>query len=231
MRIIQKLKHAFLLASGTFILSGSALSPEQNNLRASRDNFNQVARTPISPASQNIFTASTKQQEQTARLDYAFGDQVAMHSGLPGRYGENWGPSDVYRALRDFNDEHPGELRGKNIMITICDGTLVGTLIYIPKITKLIDRIMPANVIVMGISETRTDIDGADANRRLKEYVEEKGAVYGGPMPGGASKENIYPVTQASFARAVEQAQNALTTRVQKTRSPAAAPASPRPAH
>jgi hypothetical protein len=226
MKFFRNLKRVFLLASTAVLMTSSTALPEKARFQKPTEGFNQITQVtqgPFANLPQNTNAVNFDQQQQNM-INYAFGDQVAQHSGYPGRAGENWGPSDIYFAMRDFNKENPGALTGKNIMITVCDGTLIGTMIYIPKITRLIEEIKPAHVVVMGVSETRTDLDGVDVNKRLKAYVESKGSIFGGAMPGCVSKDNIYPITQESFTKAAQQAQSMLTLHLQKSQPAPQAP-------
>lgn len=214
---MHRIKKAFLSVAGASLLTLTGSFNSQAQTFSARDTNTMEQSVEVHAINDN--------QQVSAKFDYAFGDQVAKSMNLPGASGDNWGPQALYRALRDFNEKNPGKLKGKNIFIAIEDATLLGAMIYIPKITALIEEIKPAHVVVMGVSETRTDLDGKDANRQLKEYVEKHHCIYGGPiLCAGTVNQGIYVTSAECFSAIKKQAEESLQKKV-NAEKPAVAPA------
>lgn len=214
------LRKAFFSVAGAGLLtltsSFNSVQPQKDNTAVQTDPARTEQVTPAQPDA----------AQPPVKFDYAFGDQVAKNMNLPGASGDDWGPQALYRGLRDFNKKHPGELKGKNVFIAIEDGTMLGAMIYIPKVADLIEEIHAANVVVMGVSETRTDLDGKDVNRQLKEYVEKHHATYGGAILCADPKQGqgIYVTSADCFAAIKTQAEQVLRQKALSV-APASRPA------
>ncbi len=222
MNVIRSLRHAFLVALGSF-----SLSHAQGNL--SNDNKDSIREVTVAPVPTSVMNASVLSQQ--ASFDFAFGDQTAASLKVRGATGQDWGVADTYRATKKFIEQNPGALKGKNVFIAIGDGGEWESFWYGPKLATLLQNsVGSGKIVVMGLSETRTDINGVDANNTIRNYITKRKMIYGGPLLNASSSNNVYPVTAEAFKASTDQARANLDAALNaiKTKVPVANKASPR---
>lgn len=207
MKILGSLRHAFLIAMGSVAL-GYAQGNNLDSTKTPQKDSVAVPAVLLTPADGADVAAT-----HVAQFDFAFGDQTAASLNLQGSTGTNWGVADTYRAAKKFIEKHPYALRGKNVFVAIGNGGEWESFWYGPKLATLVqDAVGHGKIVLMGLSETRTDIDGASANRTIQSYIAKRGIIYGGPLLQATSYNNIYPTTPEGFAASTEQARAKLET-------------------
>lgn len=206
MKAIRSLRHAFLVALGAVTL-GYAQGNGLDSTASQKDSV-AVPAILLPPADGADVVAA-----HAVQFDYAFGDQTAASLNIAGSTGANWGVADTYRAAKKFIEKHPYALRGKNVFVAIGNGGEWESFWYGPRFASMMqEAVGQGKIVLMGLSETRTDIDGASANRTIQSYITKRGIIYGGPLLQASSYNNIYPTTPEGFAASTNQARAKLET-------------------
>lgn len=206
----SRLKTVFLIAAGVLSFS---MTPQDPPVQAKP-----------APVPQEILTQELLPEEKQATFDYAFGDQTAASLGVPGATGTNWNTRKTYKAFNAFLETNPGALKGKNVFVSIGnDEGFLAKLWGFLFAKAMVKAVGPTgNIVLTGISETRTDLkDAAGSNRELHAFIKEYKVIYGGPLQGATSKNNIYPVTTEAFRATTQQAQDSLNAHIKRAKMPA----------
>lgn len=137
--------------------------------------------------------ATTVQTAQRKTPDLIFGDSIAngiqTASGLPGNTKVGQGPRWILNAIQAWPRE---DLQGKNVILTCGAGNNPSQVNrYVPQQMKYL-KDAGANVIVMGVSEIRPDIDGPATNKRIEAFAKQFGCTYGGPVSNPTPRDSIH---------------------------------------
>ncbi len=137
-------------------------------------------------------------QLKNEKIDYAFGDQVADATKLPGLSGKDWGFKETRRALEKFIKENPNALKGKTVLVSVSNPSMMDAIMRANDTGESFIEAVGKNgrVILVGASERRNDGKGLTANKYTRQFVSKHTdvAVYGGPtLPPMATGEKKDP--------------------------------------
>lgn len=159
----------------------------------------------------------------TPRLDFIVGDQLAQDliavQNTPGLASENLSPQELFSDLESFLKRYPDTLKGKNVFVAVsaADQTspLVGIVFGYKQANLIKQTSGAANVVLMGISDSRTDLqDPRESNRTLEDMCKQSGIIFAGAITN-AQDGLAYPIGVDNYIQIWQQAEKALTAHVQ----------------